>query len=378
MHDFFVKRAVDFVLDLLLHSLRAPATNARHFFSCFQACILPPNFLTGSLRTGKLHRCSCPLLRAAMTTKVVSATVAMAAAGTVAALPPWSWDTLQTYVHCANYTGEWNDEALAVLAKQPFVVFEKYHKAFEQPQFDRAESKIVESCRKVKRLNPKTDCYIYTESDWARTEYSLGHWFDAHPSAELQCPSPGDFVGTNDTLCGWEAGADYSANRSRKPCNGQLKHLHYRAYDFNNSDAREKWIERVTNATSSGVVDGAFIDGNRGGFGSSVTGHCSAEKRTGWAAGLEQAVATLSRRLGPSKTLISVCASSWRASLRASHFHTLQCLPPPALPLRASELPHSRCDEACCRRNDGARGLDPQYRGFRQENMRSFQSNVPA
>ena len=56
MHDFIVKRAVDFVLDLLLHSLRAPATNARHFYSCFQACILPPNFLTGSLRTGKLHR----------------------------------------------------------------------------------------------------------------------------------------------------------------------------------------------------------------------------------------------------------------------------------------------------------------------------------
>ena len=58
MHDFIVKRAVDFVLDLLLHSLRAPATNARHFYSCFQACILPPNFLTGSLRTGKLHRWS--------------------------------------------------------------------------------------------------------------------------------------------------------------------------------------------------------------------------------------------------------------------------------------------------------------------------------
>ena len=33
MHDFIVKRAVDFVLDLLLHSLRAPATNARAVFS---------------------------------------------------------------------------------------------------------------------------------------------------------------------------------------------------------------------------------------------------------------------------------------------------------------------------------------------------------
>ena len=56
MHDFIVKRAVDFVLDLLLHSLRAPATNARHFYSCFQACILPPNFLTGSLSSPKLRR----------------------------------------------------------------------------------------------------------------------------------------------------------------------------------------------------------------------------------------------------------------------------------------------------------------------------------
>ena len=60
MHDFIVKRAVDFVLDLLLHSLRAPATNARHFYSCFQACILPPNFLTGSLSSPKLRRCRPP------------------------------------------------------------------------------------------------------------------------------------------------------------------------------------------------------------------------------------------------------------------------------------------------------------------------------
>ena len=60
MHDFIVKRAVNFVPDLLLHSLRAPAKNARHFYSCFQACILPPNFLTGSLSSGKLHRWLAP------------------------------------------------------------------------------------------------------------------------------------------------------------------------------------------------------------------------------------------------------------------------------------------------------------------------------
>ena len=32
-----------------------------------------------------------------------------------------------------------------------------------------AETKIAESCRLVKQLSPSTDCYIYVESDWART-----------------------------------------------------------------------------------------------------------------------------------------------------------------------------------------------------------------
>lgn len=22
-------------------------------------------------------------------------------------LPPWSWDTIQTYIHCANMSGPW-------------------------------------------------------------------------------------------------------------------------------------------------------------------------------------------------------------------------------------------------------------------------------
>ena len=39
LHDFIVKRAVDFVRDLLLHSLRLPAKIARHFYSCIQARI---------------------------------------------------------------------------------------------------------------------------------------------------------------------------------------------------------------------------------------------------------------------------------------------------------------------------------------------------
>eukprot|EP01051_Picozoa_sp_SAG22_P003844 SAG22_NODE_193_length_15643_cov_5.339424_6_plen_355_part_00 len=195
------------------------------------------------------------------------------------------------------------------------VVFEKYHKAFEPPMFDQAEAKIAASCKAVKAINPKTDCYIYTESDWARTEYSLGHWFEANPSVALQCPEAGQFVSTNDTLCDdWPPGPDSrnapalgaaAGASSKGGCNGKLYSKKYLAYDFNNSEAREKWIERVTNVTATGWVDGAFIDGNRGGFNSGVTGSCPAAKRAGWAAGLQEATKTLAQRLGPNKTLIS-------------------------------------------------------------------------
>lgn len=158
---------------------------------------------------------------------------------------------------------------------------------------DQAEAKIIESCRKVKQLNPRTECYMYTESDWARTEYSLGRWFEANPAAALSCSA-----GTNDTLC--DCSDRHCAADGCKKYN-----LHYPAYDFNNSLARQMWIERVTNATRTGFVDGAFIDGNRGGWSSGALGGCSQEKRAGWAAGLQAAVTQLARQLGPNKTLIS-------------------------------------------------------------------------
>ena len=99
------------------------------------------------------------------------------------ALPPWSWDRIPRYIHCANRTGEWNPEALSILANQSFVVFEKNHKLWSAPVNTSAETKISDSCRLVKERNPGTDCYMYVESDWARDWYSLGHWFEEHKNS---------------------------------------------------------------------------------------------------------------------------------------------------------------------------------------------------
>lgn len=211
-------------------------------------------------------------------------------------LPSWSWDTMQTYIHCANTTGEWNDAALQILATQPFVVFEKNHKLFADPVNTSAELKISESCRRVKAINPNVTCLMYVESDWARTFYDLGHWVEAHPSSALQCPGSGDFVNTTD-FERWKGGPLVNGSDSFE--------YHFRAYDFSDAAAREAWVRRVTDTVALGHVDGAFIDGNRGGFGSSVTGACGAAKREAWAAGLNQSVYELAQRLGPDATLIS-------------------------------------------------------------------------
>lgn len=75
--------------------------------------------------------------------------------------------------------------------------------------------------------------------------------------------------------------------------------------DFSIDEAREHWISRVTDAVATGYVDGAFIDGNRGGFSSGILGPCTTAKKAAWAAGLNESVAELARRLGPNATLIS-------------------------------------------------------------------------
>eukprot|EP00937_MAST-01D_sp_MAST-1D-sp2_P001467 g1467.t1 len=218
----------------------------------------------------------------------------------VLGLPAWSWDTVSTYVHCANRTGSWNDEALAVMARQAFVVFEKNQGLFSigqapgyAPPDAGAEQKIVAACAQVKALSPTTDCYMYVESDWARTFFDLGHALDARPELELRAQG-GWLVNTTST--------------ETLP-NGTQRRYVFHAYDFSQAEVRARWVARVTDALASGVVDGAFIDGNRGGWASAILGACAPEKRAAWSAGLNASHALLRAR-APDATLISNYATS--------------------------------------------------------------------
>merc|ERR1711968_27492 len=118
------------------------------------------------------------------------------------ALPPWSWDTIQTYIHCANMSGPWAPWAAQKLAMASFVVFEKPHGLFYPPVNNSAETKIANACRQVKEAGGKNppDCYIYTEVDWARTYYSLGHVVDANLSELGMHYENGTAFGFTNTL----------------------------------------------------------------------------------------------------------------------------------------------------------------------------------
>ena len=61
----------------------------------------------------------------------------------VDALAPWSWATMQTYVHCCNISGPWNEAALSVLQTKAFVVQERQTGRLSAPLNHSTESKMI-------------------------------------------------------------------------------------------------------------------------------------------------------------------------------------------------------------------------------------------
>eukprot|EP01047_Picozoa_sp_COSAG01_P012292 COSAG01_NODE_551_length_15579_cov_30.915181_2_plen_445_part_00 len=231
-------------------------------------------------------------------------------------LPPFSWDTVQTYVHCANASGPWNSLALERLTAPGvgFVVFEKTHGLFADPVNTSAETKIAAACAQVKtaaaaaagtgrrspRGRPPPDCYQYVEVDWARTYYSLGHYVDAHTDTlAMHWSSNGSlFAAASATNCPDVAG-----------CKGNAWHYPFHAYDFRSPEMQQRWVARITGAIKTGHVDGAFVDGNRGGWGFGSIRACNNKTdracATHLSAGLAQAHRIAAAAIGPTMTLIS-------------------------------------------------------------------------
>ena len=137
--------------------------------------------------------------------------------------------------------------------------------------------------------------YRYTESDWARTWFTTGSIFDDHPEWELHLDAqPGSPLQNTTEYEVDDAGASHT--------------YYFRAYDFSVPAAQDAWVARVAAfvANSSGAINGAFIDGNRGGWHSGILSGTSPAHAAAWAAGLREAHVKLATALAPhAGTLIS-------------------------------------------------------------------------
>ena len=234
--------------------------------------------------------------------KLAASAATLLLVGTANALPPWTWDTMQSYVHCANMSGAWAPWAADVLAEASFVVFEKWHGMFASPANTSAETKIAAACAQVKEASARsqspTDCYIYVEVDWARTVYTLGHDVDANLATLGMHWSNGSAFGNDAAVT---LPNKYSINDTT------TFHYHWHGYDFRAAAMQKLWAARITDAVATGHVDGSFIDGNRGGWGFGNTKACQgdAECVADLKAGLEAAHKLVASTVGPTATLIS-------------------------------------------------------------------------
>ena len=247
--------------------------------------------------------------RAAACASLVLLLLVLGGGGPATALPPFSWDIVPTYIHCANISGPWNDKALERMTSKGvgFVVFEKVHGLLAAPINTSAETKIAAACAQVKAAataggTRPPDCYQYVEVDWARTWYTLGHEVSADPDALAMHydNSSRELLTTRENV-GWNKG-------DAPPVDGALDlHYEFDAYDFRSAEMQAKWVARITDAVATGHVDGAFIDGNRGGWGFGGISACEGNKSCAAAmsAGLAAAHLTAATAIGRNKTLIS-------------------------------------------------------------------------
>jgi hypothetical protein len=103
--------------------------------------------------------------------------------------PVHSWETLPVYLHSSNRSGFWNDTALAILARYPMVVIEKWHcqggessQPYSPPAGEPCarltqEERMIQQCAVIKRHSPRLSCIFYMNAaidfEWYKLHETL-------------------------------------------------------------------------------------------------------------------------------------------------------------------------------------------------------------
>ena len=176
---------------------------------------------------------------------------ALALLSGAAALPPFSWDKLPTYVHCANQTGPLNADAARRFAKTTFVTLEKWHCKECAPKDAGAEGKMEAEGKRLKALNPRLEVVMYFAADLARTWYH-DHHHHHHPTPPLPSPAP---TGRYDVGVWFNAHPELELRCGGKRVSGEGFYV----FDYAQPAAVERWVETFTDAVATGYIDGGFV-----------------------------------------------------------------------------------------------------------------------
>lgn len=212
----------------------------------------------------------------------------------VQSLPPWSWDTIQTFSHCSNTTGPLSSAALEYFSSNSFVVIEKVQCLACEPVNHSAEIKMYAASRQLKAVNPQMETYVYHAVDVARSMYDALAWFNTHPRSELH-KANGDLVVHDTSYCPGCHVFDFTDTVGPTPA---------------------RWNAVVIDAIQKGGMNGAFIDGisSGGGFKASLLRGVNASKQDAWLVALNSTLAKLRQSLGNETVLIQNSHTGWPQS----------------------------------------------------------------
>ena len=147
-----------------------------------------------------------------------------------AAMPPFTWDTLPVFFHSSNSTGQYNDDALQMIARFQMVTIEKWM-GWEVKDID-DEDEMVLAMKAIKKINPKVATYFYMNSFKDRPEMTrMAREFQQHPDYALKDDN-GVKVKTGD----------------------------YYVFDLSKQEVRKWWLNTCLNATNFANGDGCFCD----------------------------------------------------------------------------------------------------------------------
>eukprot|EP01001_Neometanema_parovale_P007548 NODE_3847_length_1154_cov_69.018429_g3660_i0.p1 GENE.NODE_3847_length_1154_cov_69.018429_g3660_i0~~NODE_3847_length_1154_cov_69.018429_g3660_i0.p1 ORF type:complete len:361 (-),score=56.12 NODE_3847_length_1154_cov_69.018429_g3660_i0:70-1098(-) len=147
-------------------------------------------------------------------------------------LPPkFSWDRLPVYFHSSNRTGMWNDTALEIIARYPWVTIEKWHQYADPTNHQTEDQRIIGQCRAIKKVKKDISCMFYTNAAIDFEWYAINKAMVDHPGWALRTETGKPVKITSRTV-----------------------------FDFSNDACASRFEKMCSDALDTGVVDGCFVD----------------------------------------------------------------------------------------------------------------------